>query len=329
MRIYCLAALAPLVACGGGSGSSVDGGADAFQAADATPPDGPPGWWTPAPGDSRNWDIQLAAPFDLSAPRTMITISLWDAVPTATTLDYGDGAPVTVPVGALADAIATAHARTPRTIVICHVDTGAWEAGRPDAGKFPGASGALPDRPTTPETGSVIGWSASRADERYLDTRAASRAQFAPLIWKRLDLAAQIGCDGVMPDRNDAAPSNPGFAIEVSDEESWYREVAMQAHARGLSVGMKNGNTIPGLVDTLASVFDWIVIERCGEYQDCDSGRPFVNAHKAALAIDYVPDADGGVDPAIACPRQMLGQIQDGIVKDAALTSATRTQCTP
>jgi hypothetical protein len=315
-----------LAGCGGTAApAGPDGGADATTGptdAAITP------WWQPHPGDTRNWDIQLAAPFDLSAPRTMYTISLWDAVPAATQLDYGDGAPVTVPAGVLHDAIATLHATTPPTVVICRVDTGAWEATRPDAGKFPGAGAALPDRPTPPP--GVIGWSASRPDERFLDIRAASRGSWAPLMWKRLDLAKQIGCDGVMPDRNDMATSDPGFVIGIDDQDSWFREVATQAHARALSAGMKNGNTIPGLVDSLSDTFDWIVIERCGEYQDCDSARPFVNLHKAALAIDYLPDADGnGVAAVIACARQMTDQVQDGIVKDPAVTSAARTQCTP
>ncbi|MCE9573503.1 MAG: endo alpha-1,4 polygalactosaminidase [Deltaproteobacteria bacterium] len=317
-----------LIGCGGGGTPSSPDGA---SAADAAPPDAAPApWWQPHPGDARNWDIQLAAPFELSAPRTMYTLGLWDVVPSATTLDYGDGAPVTVPAGALADAIATLHATTPRTVVICRVDTGAWEATRPDAGKFPGAGANPPDRPTPPATGSVIGWSASRPDERFLDIRPASRDQWAPIIWKRLDLAAQIGCDGVMPDRNDMITSDPGFTLELVDQESWFREVAAHAHDRNLSVGMKNGNTIPGLVEALTPDFDWIVIERCGEYQDCDSARSFVNARKAALAIDYLPDADGGgVAAAIACPRQMTDQIQDGIVKDPEVTSLARTQCTP
>lgn len=310
----------------GGAPASPDGGAGG----DATPPDAAPApWWQPRPGDARDWDIQLAAPFDLSAPRTMYTLSLWDVIPTATLLDYGDGAPVPVPAGALATAIAALHATTPRTTVICRVDTGAWEATRPDAAKFPGAAPTPPDRPDPPASGSVIGWSASRPDERFLDIRAASRGQWAPIIWKRLDLARQIGCDGVMPDRNDMITSDPGFALTLADQEGWFREVATQAHARQLSVGMKNGNTIPGLVEQLTPDFDWIVIERCGEYQDCDSARPFVNAHKAALAIDYLPDSEGGVDATIACLRQVQDQVQDGIVKDPAVTSLARTQCTP
>ena len=90
------------------------------------------------PGVARNWDVQSTAPFDLTAPRAMYDLDLWALVPATTMLDYGDGDPVTVPAGVLAGKIAELHARTPRTVVICHVDTGAIRLSDPDARKFPG-----------------------------------------------------------------------------------------------------------------------------------------------------------------------------------------------
>lgn len=289
-----------------------------------------PKWWQPEPGSVKNWDVQLAAPFDVSADRTMYDLDLW-AVATATTIDYGDGDPVTVPAGALAGTIATLHARTPAPVVICHVDTGAVRLTDPDARKFPGFDAAPPDRPDAPAQGSVIGWSTpAGADERFLDIRDASRATVAPLVWKRLDLAKQLGCDGVEADRNDMIMFDPGFALTPDEQESWYREVAAQAHARELSVGLKNGTTVPGQIDSLAADFDWAMVERCGEFVDCDAERPVINLHRAVLAIDYDTDVDGGAqDATLLCSRQQAAMINDGLVKDVALTSAVRTQCVP
>ena len=318
-----LVGLLGLTGCG-------DDASTADAALDASVDAALPRWWQPAPGEARNWDIQLAAPHDLGPTRTMVVLDLWALVPAPTTLEYAEGEPVTVPAGALAGTIAQLHARTPATVVICRVDTGALELDRPDAAKFPGFEASPPDRPDEPSPGSVIGWSTAVPGERYLDIREASRGLFAALIWKRLDLAVQIGCDGILPDRNDMAASDPGFAVTVADEGSWYREVATQAHQRELSVGMKDGNTIPGLIDDLAPDFDWMLVRRCAEYQDCDTTRPFINLAKAVLAIDFPPDGEGGgVDPEIACPRQHVAMIQDGLVKDEALSSAFRVQCTP
>ena len=297
-----------------------------------TRPDAPPSvaWWRPKPGTVKNWDVQLAAPFDVSADRTMYDLDLW-AVATATTIDYGDGDPVTVPAGPLAGTIATLKAHTPAPIVICRVQTGAIRLTDPDARKFPGFEASPPDRPDAPAAGSVIGWSTpAGADERFLDIREASRAQFAPLIWKRLDLAKQLGCDGVEADRNDMIMLDPGFAISVTEQPSWYREVAAQAHERELSVGLKNGTTLPGLIDEVAADFDWAMVERCGEFEDCDALRPVLNLQRAVLAIDYDANIDG--DPqgtTTVCARQVAAMIDDGLVKDVALTSAVRHQCVP
>jgi len=299
--------------------------------APAIVPDAAPAWWHPGPGDSRDWDIQLAGAIDVSAARTMYDLDLWSLVPAATQLDYGDGDPVTVPAGALAGTIATLHARTPRTIVVCHLETGALELARPDARKFPGYKAGMKTCPATPAAGSIIGKAAVEAGECWLDISATGRAKLDALIAKRLDLAAQIGCDGVDTDRNDLAAYTTGFPVTVDDQRAWYRAIASLGHARTLSVGMRDANEIPGFTDMLAADFDWALIQRCGEFGDCDTARPFINAFKAVLAIDYqAPDGQGGgVDPTLACMRQGMGQVQDGLVKDLPPTKAVRVQCTP
>src|ERR1051325_10200690 len=99
--------VACLPGCGGGSSK---------PPVDASDPG--PKWWQPKIGEVKNWDIQLTAPFDVSAPRVMYDLDLWAVVPSPTMLDYGAGEPVMVPAGKLAGTIAQLHARTPSTIVI-------------------------------------------------------------------------------------------------------------------------------------------------------------------------------------------------------------------
>ncbi|HEY0482981.1 MAG TPA: endo alpha-1,4 polygalactosaminidase [Kofleriaceae bacterium] len=314
------AAAAVLAGCGGGHSNQPDAGGDA--AIDAPPP---PPWWQPQVGEAKNWDIQLSGTIDVSTPRLMYDLDLWALVPSPTTLDYGDGTPVTVPAGALAGTIAQLHARTPRTFVICHVETGALEANRPDAKKFPsGVTGG-------PVPGLAMG--------RFLDVSLAGRAKWASIMFKRFDLAKQIGCDGVEPAHNDVASYTSGLTISSEDSYSWYAEVATQGHARELSVGMKDGDLLGGQVDAEADRFDWLMTERCGEFELCDNARPFIERHKPVFAIDYNFDSgdDSVVPPipprpqgsTIVCMRQGLAMIADGLYKDVALTKAVRTQCEP
>jgi hypothetical protein len=290
---------------------------------DSGPPPPPP-WWTPQPRSARDWDIQLFAPFDVSMPHKVYVLETLTLVPAKMLLDYGDPKPIELSPGALKTAIADLHARTPPAIVICHVDTGAVRLTDPDASKFPGFAANPPDMPTVPAMGSVIGWSIGDPNLRLLDIREASRDAFASLIWKRLDLAAQLGCDGVMPDHNDVAAYESGFDVMGTDSLSWYLEVAKQAHARALSVGMKDGTQ---LIDPTTTVpaFDWLVIQGCGENHDCDTyAQPFETVGKDTLDIDYFPN-DSGIPVAGLCTNQ--AGIVDGIVKKPTLDSTFLMQC--
>lgn len=308
---------------------------------DAKPPgvdaDLGPQWWQPKVGEAKNWDIQLTAPIDVSAPRAMYDLDLWALVPSETMIDYGDGEPVMVPAGALAGRITQLHARTPPAIVICHVETGILDLALPDAKKFPGFKSdpaTIPDNPVNPEPGSVIGWRVGTSMKRWLDIGAASRAKWIEIMFKRFDLARQIGCDGVEPDRNLAAEfaALTGFAVSPMDSYSWFDEIAKQGHARKLSTGMKNGHTFPSQPDMEADNFDWLMIEHCGEAPtpNCGLSRPFIERQKAVFAIDYDHNLDGTEQTSSElCAQQRMAMIADGIFKDVALTSMVRTSCNP
>jgi hypothetical protein len=284
-------------------------------------------WWTPEAGEAKNWDIQVSPPYDVTANRAMYILDLW-AVATATTISYDDGSSVTVPAGPLAGKVAELQGRGAK--VICRVGTGAIRLTDPDAAKFPGATGTPPDSPTPPAAGSVIGWSTGRDPmERYLDIRAASRSLWEANMWKRFDLAKQLGCDGILHDWSDVISGQSGFTVEVSDQQSFGNALAKQDHDRELSAGMHNGTTNP-LVDPFAAQFDFLFLERCGEYGDCGLSRPFLNLRKAVFAVDYTTDDQGdSQSTSLVCTQQQSGMIDDGIVKDAILSSAVRTQCVP
>lgn len=283
-----------------------------------------PLWWQPKLGEVKDWDIQLNMPFDLSAPRKMYVLDLWEAVPLTMLLEYGGGETVSVPPGKLAGRITELHARTPPAIVICYVQTGILEKGRPDEPKFM----ALPDTTRGNEVPPNLAGTPSGV---FLNTSAASRAAWAPLMFKRFDLARQIGCDGIAPAHNDVSTyTNTGLTIESTDTSSWYTEIATQGHQRMLSTGMLGGEGLSSLYDDLAATFDWLLVERCAEFDTCDAARPFINLEKPVLAVEYTTSSD---DPPVEqndviCLKQG-GFITEGLLKDLPLSGAVRTPCEP
>jgi hypothetical protein len=323
------------IGCGGGGGNDQPA-ADARLPLDAPPP---PPWWQPQIGTVKNWDIQLVAPIDLATPRVMYDLDLWSVVPAATTLDDGDGAPITVPAGSLPGAIAQLHATTPPTKVVCHFDTGMLDLSLPDAAKFPGyhADPAMIPDHKPPEAGSAIGWRVGTSQKRWLDLRAASRPAWTKVLFARFALAKQIGCDGVDTDGNSAGGTSDaagltGFAITANDSLSWFADIVTAGHAQELSTGMRDGDNVASQIDASADKFDWEIIERCGEpdFEDCDVTRPFVNEQKAVFAIDYDHDLVGDPQSSLAvCQAQGAAMIADGIFKDFPPSKTVRTQCQP
>lgn len=164
--------------------------------------------------------------------------------------------------------------------VICYVVTGAWEAYRPDAGEFPAEV-----------IGNPTGWE----DERWLDIRRID--VIGPIIGRRIALAAAKGCDAIEPDQNNGWENDSGFPLTRADSIAWNIWVAGEAHAQGLSVGLKNsiGETVE-----LEPYFDWALNEECFQYDECDLLKPFIDAGKAVLQVEYLLEVDHFCDEARA-----------------------------
>ncbi|MEO6095384.1 MAG: endo alpha-1,4 polygalactosaminidase [Fibrobacteria bacterium] len=108
--------------------------------------------------------------------------------------------------------------------VICYIDFGFWETGRPDANQFPS---------------SVLGATYKGfPDERWLDIRRID--SLAPILRTRLDQALAKGCDAVEPDNMDGydttahefsgfiAANKPVFEAEYGSELSEFCPEAIQ-----------------------------------------------------------------------------------------------------
>ncbi len=255
----------------------------------ATPSPAPGSVWRPRPGTS--WQWQITGRVDPTLPAQMYDIDLFDAQ-SGTSYSVPGFGTVTVPRGENPGIITDLHARG--KVVVCYLDTGAWENYRPDAGLFPASA-----------LGNSTGWSG----ERWLDIRRGSWPLFQALIEARLDLAARSGCDGVEPDQNNPIGNNPGFPISLADQKAWYLEVARMAHERGLSVGQKNGIETTD-ADTVAA-FDWNLNEECRMYSECGALRGFVAAGKAVFHVEY---QDEGMTTAQFCPQDNADDF-DGLLK--------------
>ncbi|MFI9629663.1 endo alpha-1,4 polygalactosaminidase [Streptomyces sp. NPDC052042] len=157
--------------------------------------------------------------------------------------------------------------------VICYINVGAWESFRPDSGAFPAAV-----------RGGTNGWEG----ERWLDIRRIDVLE--PLMAKRFDMCRAKGFDAVEPDLVDGYSNDTGFPLKAGHQLAYNRMIARLAHERGMSVGLKNDLAqIPALVD----VFDFAVNEECAQYDECDQYRPFVQARKAVLHVEYaVPNKE-------------------------------------
>jgi hypothetical protein len=206
------------------------------------------------PPPTTTWQWQLTTPVDLSVDAQLFDIDLFDNAASV--------------VGAL-------HARGRH--VACYLDAGTLEPGRPDSGDFPASvvGKELPDWP----------------GEHWLDVRRLD--VLGPLLERRLDLCRQKGFDAVEPDNVDAYANDSGFPLTAADQLRFNRFLAAAAHARGLSVGLKND------LDQAAALqpaFDWALDEQCFQYHECDRLQPFVRAGKAVFVAEYE------LDTAAFCP---------------------------
>src|SRR5438067_1132560 len=205
---------------------------------------------TPGPGcwvpaPFTSWQIQFTGTLDQSLNATLYEVDLFDTPP---------------------ETVTALHAAGHR--VVCYLDAGTWEPFRPDASSYPDSVKGNP----------VGGF----RDERWLDIRQESILQ--PVLNARLDQCQTNGFDGVDFDNVDGYTNATGFPLSASDQLDFDTWLANAAHARGLSVALKNDlDQIPDLLP----YFDWAVNEQCYRYQECDLLLPFVQAGKAVLEIEY------------------------------------------
>ncbi len=203
------------------------------------------------PPPGTSWQIQYTGTMDYT-----VDVAVYD-------LDLEDTSAIT---------IADLQAQGRR--VLCYFSAGSYEEWRSDAWMFP------------PEAlgNDLDGWEG----ERWLDV---THAEVRDIMRSRLDRAAKKGCDAVDPDNVDGYTNDPGFPFGYAEQLDYNLFLASEAHARGLSIGLKNDlDQIGDLLDH----FDFAVNEECFDYEECDLLLPFVQQGKAVFQIQYDPVGQAG-----------------------------------
>jgi hypothetical protein len=172
--------------------------------------------------------------------------------------------------------VSSLHARGIKAV--CYMSAGSFERGRPDERSFPSAVLGRP----------LSGY----PSERWLDIRRIDL--LGPIMRRRLDLCRAKGFDGVEADNVDGYANRSGFPLTSAQQLRYNRFLARAAHARGLSIGLKNDL---GQVRALEPRFDWALNEQCFQYNECDRLAPFVRAGKAVFNVEYE------LDTAAFCPQ--------------------------
>ena len=180
-----------------------------------------------------------------------------------------------------ASLIASLHSQGKK--VICYISVGSWEDWRPDAADFP--SEIIGN--------DYEGW----PGEKWLDIRQIDL--LAPIMRARLDMCVKKGFDGIEPDNIDLHWADTGFKISYEDQLAYNIWLSEEAHARGLSIGLKNDDE---QVSDLLPYFDWALTEDCFIGEWCQEMLPFIEAGKPVFAAEYTDQISLEDFENIICP---------------------------
>lgn len=200
--------------------------------------------WIPVPGTTWQWQLE-ELPLDMTVDVDVYDIDLFET-----------------------DARLVADLHANGRFAICYISVGSWEEWRPDASAFPDAViGNAYD-----------GWEG----ERWLDIREIDA--LALVMLPRLDMCQRKGFDGVEPDNIDGYDNETGFDLTYEDQLRFNRWLTDEAHARSLSIGLKNN---AGQVADLLEHFDWALTEGCFDQGWCGDVSAFVESGRAVFAAEY------------------------------------------
>ena len=173
-----------------------------------------------------------------------------------------------------------AHIQGQGAKVICYFSGGSYENWREDKDQFQDG-----------DLGSGLeGWDG----ENWININSDNVRK---IMEGRLDMAKQKGCNGVDPDNVDGYNNDNGLGLTSDDSVNYMHFLADAAHARGLSIGLKNAlEIVPQVVDKM----QWTVNEQCLEYDECDRLHVFLDQQKPVFHVEYPKGDDENTNNRIA-----------------------------
>lgn len=150
--------------------------------------------------------------------------------------------------------------------LMCYIDT-AYEPFRNDSYKF-----------TKAVLGKEMeGW----PGQHWVDIQSPVVRQ---IMADRLQMAVELGCDGIEWDDVDAYSNDNGLHLGPNDQLNFNLYLSKITHDAGLSVGLKNDLD---QIETLSPYFDWALNEQCLQFKECDTLSPFTSQNKAVFGAEY------------------------------------------
>ncbi|ORY15718.1 glycoside hydrolase superfamily [Clohesyomyces aquaticus] len=205
--------------------------------------------WKPSVNDT--WQIILLSNIELATDATSVTpnVSIFD-------IDLFTNPKETID---------TLHRLGKK--VICYFSAGSFEPNRPDSGDFlPSDIGA-----------DLEGW----PGEKWL--RLGSE-NVRKIMKKRVELAAEKGCDGVDPDNVDGYQNKNGLNLTAEDSISFMSYLSNITLPHNLTLGLKNAGDI---ITQVLPITHFSVNEQCVENSECDTFHAFIDAGKPVFHIEY------------------------------------------
>ncbi|KNC78829.1 hypothetical protein SARC_08746 [Sphaeroforma arctica JP610] len=190
------------------------------------------------------------------------------------TIDESHDVPLyDVDIDTPASTIASLHAAGRK--VMCYFSAGSYEDWRMDRALFPEF---IKGGPLMFGEGDVF------TDEAWLDIRRIDI--IAPIMMDRLDAAKAKGCDALEFDNPDVIIHEHGLEgnIDLTLQLQFDIWGVRQAHARGMSVALKNSNEFAFL---LSDTYDMVVNEEAFINGNIDNYWPFLHRNKPVLNTEY------------------------------------------
>ena len=163
--------------------------------------------------------------------------------------------------------------------MVCYLDVGSYEPGRPDSARYPSYLKLQQD----PD------WPA----EYFLDITDVFKPNsvLASILTDRMKMCKSKGFDALEPDNLQNDENVSGGRITSQQQLDFNGWIADQAHANGLAVFQKNGPD--KILETdrtgkmMVEKFDGILNEQCQQYSECGPLAEYTKRGKLALNVEY------------------------------------------